>query len=39
MRQKVSEVAELQKQIRDAELEIARIKATHPPDTVSQFLF
>lgn len=37
IRNDVSQVAALQKQIRDAELEIARIRATHPPDTVRPF--
>jgi hypothetical protein len=32
----VAEALALQKQIRDMELELARIKATHPPENVSR---
>jgi hypothetical protein len=35
VKREVGEAAELQKQIRDMELELARIKATHPPENVS----
>jgi hypothetical protein len=35
VKQEISEAARLQKQIRDMELELARIKATHPPESVS----
>jgi hypothetical protein len=38
VRAEVSEVAELQKQIRDVELELARIKATHPAEKVRPHL-
>jgi hypothetical protein len=34
----VSEAVALQKKIRDLELELARIKATHPPEDVSRLL-
>lgn len=33
--EEVSEALALQREIRDMELELARIKATHPPDNVS----
>lgn len=35
MTQQLVEAQTLQKQIRDMELELARIKATHPPENVS----
>lgn len=35
MKEEVDEAISLQKQIRDMELELARIKATHPPENVS----
>lgn len=34
MTQQLVEAQTLQKQIRDMELELARIKATHPPENV-----
>lgn len=34
MSQQLVEAQALQKQIRDMELELARIKATHPPENV-----
>lgn len=36
MNAEVAEALALQKQIRDMELELARIKATHPPENVSR---
>lgn len=38
MTNQVSEGLALQKKIRDLELELARIKATHPPEDVSLLL-
>ncbi len=36
MAKQAAEASALQKQIRDVELELARIKATHPPEDVSK---
>lgn len=37
MSQQLVEAQTLQKQIRDMELELARIKTTHPPENVCRF--
>lgn len=39
IKKRLAEAQSLQKQIREAELELARIKAKHPTDNVSLLLF